>query len=134
MVVFLTIVAGTIASCGPTPAQGRHDPWFDDDDAPPMISGNTDEAEKRWRRDIEADRGLIARERANDPDALLTDDPPKDPDEYGNVAFDDEKPPPAPTTAWGKFKAGMNKVGRASFAAMTVIVTVGMMVAPYLLL
>lgn len=126
MVVGLAIVASTIASCGPTPPPGHHDPWFDED-SPAVISGDLDEAEKRWRKDIE-------RERTTDPDALLKDDPPKKPDEYGEVAFEDDQPPPPPTTFWGKVKSGMNSVGRASFAAMTVLVTVGMMVAPYLLL
>lgn len=127
MIVGLAIVASTFVSCGPTPPPGHRDPWFDEE-SPPLISGDLDEAEKRWRKDIEG-------ERTTDADALLKDDPAKDPGEYGKVAFgDEEPPPPPPTTFWGKFKVGMNSFGRATFAAMTVLVTVGMMVAPYLLL
>ncbi len=97
------------------------------------------------------------------PDALLKDDPPTGPAQDGNRARHDappkdegvsqkddardpyaridddfdangdvEKPPP--TTFWGKVQAAAESVGRASFAAMTVVVTLGMMVAPYLLL
>lgn len=118
------VVAMVIASCGPTTQQPRHDPFFDDD-APSPVTGNFDDAEARWRDDI-------AGERTTDPDALLKDDPAGEAERYGNVAFKDEPPPP--TTFWGKVKAGAETVGKASFAALSVLVTLGMMVAPYLLL
>jgi hypothetical protein len=121
---FLTaaIIGVVITGCGPPASQPRHDPFFDDD-SPSTINGNLDDAETRWRNEI-------AGERTTDPDALLTDDPPGEPERYGEVAFQDE----APKTFWGKVKAGAETVGRASFAAMSVLLTLGMMVAPYLLL
>jgi hypothetical protein len=121
------VVAMVIVSCGPTTQQPRHDAFFDDD-APSLISGNLDDAETRWRKEI-------AGERATDPDALLTDDPPGEPHSYGKVAFEDAEPAePKPTTFWGKMKAGAETVGKVSFAAVSVLVTLGMMAAPYLLL
>ena len=119
------VVVTAIAGCGPMTTQPRHDPFFDDD-APSPVAGNFDDAETRWRKDIAA-------ERTDDPDALLRDDPPDEPDRYGKVAFKEDAPPP-PTTFWGKVKGGAEAVGKASFAALSVLVTLGMMAAPYLLL
>jgi hypothetical protein len=125
--IMLIMPITVIVGCGP-PApqqQPRHDPFFDDDE-PASMSNNLDDAETRWRKELEGERN-------SDPDALLTDDPPGKPDRYGDVAFKDETPPP-PATFWEKMKAKSETVGRASFAALTVLVTLGMMVAPYLLL
>lgn len=126
----LGIVIVVMSGCGPT-AQPRsqRDSWFDDD-APSDISPNLDTAEERWRREIENERGT---------DPLLTDDPPGAPEDYGKVTSEDgydllgDQPVP-PTTFWGKVKVGANTVGKASFAAVSVLVALGMMVAPYLLL
>ncbi|MBI3768562.1 MAG: hypothetical protein HY271_08715 [Deltaproteobacteria bacterium] len=117
-----SIIVVVITGCGPPASQPRHDPFFDDD-SPSTMTGNLDDAETRWRKEI-------AGERTTDPDALLTDDPPGEPERYGDVAFKEK----APTTFWGKVKVGAETVGRASFAAVSVLVTLGMMVAPYLLL
>ena len=123
LLLTVAIAATVIAGCGPVTPQARLDPFFDDD-APSPVAGNFDDAEARWRNDIGG-------ERTTDPDALLKDDPPGEAERYGNVAFKDEPPPP---TFWGKVKAGAETVGKASFAAVSVLVTLGMMVAPYLLL
>jgi len=123
--VLLLVAASVVvvlAGCGPMAPQPRHDAFFDDDTAP-MMTGDLDEAETRWRKDIAAAPDV-------DPDALLKDDPPRDPERYGNVAFKD----PPPTTLWGKMKAGAETVGKVSFAALSVLVTLGVMAAPYLLL
>ena len=125
MLVAAAVVTSVLAGCGPMTTQPRHDPFFDDD-APSPVAGNFDEAETRWRKDIAA-------ERADDPDALLRDDPPAEPEAYGTVASKGDEPPP-PTTFWGKVKSGAEAVGKASFAAFSVLVTLGMMAAPYLLL
>ncbi len=117
-----------VASCSPETMQpkGLNDPWFNEDEnAPPTVTGNLDEAEMRWRKDIEAHQGV---RNADDPNALLTDDPPAAPDAYGNVADPGNTPQPPAT-----FSDKANAFGRASFAAMSVAVTLGMMVAPYFL-
>jgi hypothetical protein len=125
IVLVAAIAVGALASCAPPSPQPRHDPWFDED-SPSTLTGDFDDAEARWRQEI-------AGERNTDPDALLKDDPPGAPESYGTVAFKDGEPAPPPTF-WGKVRSGAETVGKAGFAAMSVIVTVGMMVAPYLLL
>ena len=140
------VLASVINGCDAPARKPLQDPFFDDESST-MVSGDFDKDEAAWRKQM-------AREQhhATAADPLLKDDPPKPPAEYGNVAKPDaevtqphdptpdpyaevdadvsgdsdmEKPPP--TTFW-------EKVGRASFAALTVIMTLGMMVAPYLLL
>jgi hypothetical protein len=110
-----------MSGCGPT-AQPRspNASWFEDD-APSDISGNLDAAEARWRREIENDRGT---------DPLLTDDPPGAPENYGTVTSEDGQKmagdTPGSTGFWNNF-------GKASFALVSVLVALGMMVAPYFL-
>jgi hypothetical protein len=123
VILAVAIAVTAFTACAPVPSQGLKDPFFAED-APSLVGDNLDEAEAKWRREIE-------HERASDPDALLTDDPPGKPDQYGNVASQDEE---RPKTFWGKVKSGADTVGKASFAAATVLVTIGMIVAPYLLL
>jgi len=122
--VFFAMALGVtiVTSCGPPARQTLDDPFFADD-APSPVASNLDEAETKWRRELKLDR-------ADDPDALLKDDPPGKPEEYGKVA---QQPEP-PKTFWGKVKSGAETVGKASFAAATVLITVGMMVAPYFFL
>jgi len=122
--VFLAVALGVtiVTSCGPPARQGLSDTFFADD-APSPVASDLDEAETKWRRELKLDH-------ADDPDALLKDDPPGKPEDYGNVA---DQPQP-PKTFWDKFRAGAQTVGKASFAAATVLITVGMMVAPYFLL
>ena len=124
LVVAVVVAASASVSCAPEAAKhkGLDDPWFNED-SPPTITGNLDEAEARWRKDLEAERP----KHADDPNALLTDDPPDSADAYGDVAFPKDTPPQQPKTFWDKF-------GNASFAVMTVLVTVGMAVAPYFLM
>jgi hypothetical protein len=141
------VMASVISGCDAPARRPLQDPFFDDDASTTGVSGDFDKDEAAWRKQMAREHQHPA-----EADALLKDDPPKPPDQYGNVARPDadvthprdlsldpyagvdedvnadndlEKPPPA--TFW-------EKVGRASFAAMTVIMTLGMMVAPYLLL
>src|SRR5262249_47774136 len=124
----LVLVLLSCSGCAPSMqhAADEHEEWA----AKAELTGDLDEAEARWRREMVYNN-------CPDSDAhLLTDDPPKAPKEYGKVTFEhgEEAPPPPPPTTWDSFKAGMDKVGKASFAAMTVLVTVGMMVAPYFMM
>jgi hypothetical protein len=107
-------------SCGPPPKQPLEDPFFAED-APSPVSSNFDDAETKWRKEVE-------HQRRGDPDALLTDDPPGKPDEYGNVAQEE------PKTFWERVKRNSETWGKITFAAMSVLVTLGMMAAPYLLM
>jgi len=116
-----------LAGCGPTVHHGSDD-WDDPKVARPEITGNNDMDEARWRREL-----------ASDPwgeDAhLLTDDPPKTAEEYEQMtAGPQEVGPPAPLTGWESFKQGAGKFGKAMFSVFTVLATLGMMAAPYLLM
>jgi hypothetical protein len=126
----LLLLTGSLGACGPSaqPHTRGADEW-DAFDAPHEIDGDLDAAEVRWRKEIEA-------ERWSDDDRLLTDDPPGAPADYGKVASSDgaKSDPPVPPTFWGRVRAGADKVGKASFAFLSVAVTLGIMVAPYLLL
>src|SRR5438874_595287 len=106
LLLALMIAMTLTVSCGPPAHQGLQDPFFAED-APSPVGENLDEAEAKWRRELE-------HERSNDPDALLTDDPAGKPADYGNVASPDDE---RPKTFWGKMKAGAETVGKASFAA-----------------
>jgi hypothetical protein len=123
MLLVVVVVASAFVSCAPeaTTHKGLDDPWFNED-SPPTITGDLDEAEARWRKELPQHHL-----KQDDPDALLTDDPPDSPDAYGNVASEDEKQP-------GSRKSFWDNVGHATFAALTVIVTIGMAVAPYFLM
>lgn len=124
------LLAGLLGACGPSvqPHTRGADEW-DAADMPHEIDGNLDAAEARWRKEIEA-------ERWSDDDKLLTDDPPGAPSDYGKVASSvgAKTDPPVPQTFWGRMQTGADKVGKATFAFLSVAVTLGMMVAPYLLL
>jgi hypothetical protein len=91
------------------------------------VDGDFDKAEERWRREIAANPW------SEDDMNLLTDDPPPGAVESGAVAVGNGEQVASAETAdeddgfWGKF-------GKASFSAFTVLFTVGMAVAPYLLL
>lgn len=129
----LVFLLGLLGACGPSPqphARGA-DEWGMAD-TPHEIDGDFDAAEARWRKEIAA-------ERWSDDEKLLTDDPPAAPAAYGKVAFTEgaEVGPPAPLaprTFWSRVKAGADTAGKATFAALSVAVTLGMIVAPYLLL
>ncbi len=138
MLMMLAVIA---SACGPTAAQRAHE-GTEDEIVGPRIADDWDASEARWRKDIASERW------SNDDMNLLTDDPPAKPDDYGKVAkadsaetasdgdafFGDEPQGPPPSGFWGHVKAGANSFGKASFAVLTVAVTVGMAVAPYLLL
>jgi len=134
-VLLVTAAVLQLVACGPGTHRRDHfdDAWQRQVDAI-RVDGDLDRAEARWREEI-------ARERTGD-DRLLTDDPPGEPASYGTVASAGESAPdgdaqdeaPAPEGFWGSVQAGASSAGKATFAAMTVLVTVGMAVAPYLLM
>lgn len=115
-------------ACGPPPSGKVNDPWAEDADRQSEIDGDLDRAEMRWRREI-------ARSRHQDEEdmRLLTDDPAQDPSEYGQVVSENGDPAEGsrPLTGWDLFKSRARTFGRATFAFMTVAITLGMMVAPY---
>jgi hypothetical protein len=128
VVVLMGVLAG-LATCGPTSHHGD-DEWGDAPKTQPMISGNNARDEARWRRELASDPW-------GDDSDLLTDDPPKSMSEYAN---DDDIPPldfvgpPEPPSTWDNMQSGSSKVGRVFFSLMTVLVTLGMMAAPYLMM
>jgi hypothetical protein len=130
MVVALMGVLGLVVACGPT--SHRHDDeWGEKATMQPEITGDNDQDEARWRRELASDPW-------GDDSSLLTDDPPKKAAEYEGVS-DDGPPldfvgPPAPPSTWDNMSKGSTKFGKIFFSIMTVFVTLGMMAAPYLLM
>lgn len=116
------------ATCGPT-SHRRDDAWGEGSTREPMITGDNARDEARWRRELASDPW------GDDAD-LLTDDPPKTAAEYR----DDDGPPPdfvgppEPPSTWDEMQRGGTKFGKVFFSLMTVLVTLGMMAAPYLLM
>jgi len=128
MVLALVVVCGLLGACGPT--SHRHDDeWGEGPANEPMISGNNDRDEARWRRELDDDHW-------GDDAHLLTDDPPQN---AAELAEEDIPPldfvgPPEPPTRWDNMQKGGTKFGKVFFSIMTVLVTLGMMAAPYLLM
>lgn len=128
VVVLVGMLAG-LATCGPTSHRGG-DEWGERPEKEPMISGDNARDEARWRRELASDPW-------GDDGNLLTDDPPKGAAEYQN---DEDIPPldfvgpPEPPSRWDSMQASGSKVGKVLFSVMTVLVTLGMMAAPYLLM
>ncbi len=141
------LLAMLVAGCAT--AQPRARDADQDEILGPKIAEDWDEAESRWRKDIASERW------SEDDMNLLTDDPPSAPGSYGHVAgsaahdandvdrdlddaldehADDGASAPPPHGVWGHVKSGANSVGKASFAVLSVAVSLGMMIAPYLLL
>ena len=121
---------GLLGACWPSlQPHARAEDELGFEGIPHEIDGDLDAAEVRWRKEIAA-------ERWSDDENLLTDDPPKTPAAYGKVAFAEgaEVGPPAPRTFWSRVKAGADTAGKATFAVLSVAVTLGIIVAPYLLL
>lgn len=127
----LLITAAHLDACAPAARQHAEDDWGH---GASRLTGDLDAAEARWRKEIAASRA--------EEDRLLTDDPPGAPSTYGQVASSgdaasgeaaDAEDPPVPQTFLGRVKAGIDTFGKATFAALTVVVTVGMMAAPYLI-
>ena len=132
----LCVLALLAAACGaktqPNARQDHEAEMLDNT----KIADDFDDSEQRWRKDI-------ADARWSDDDMnLLTDNPPKDPASYGKVAGHDgvkhasakSDDPFAEDDDNGAPRGFWDKVGKASFSVLSVAVTVGMMVAPYLLL
>ena len=119
-----------IPACAPR-AHRHVDEWGEATAMEPEITGNNARDEAHWRQEL-----------ASDPwgsdGNLLTDDPPKTAAEYEDMG-DDEPPsdfvgPPAPPTRWDNMQKSGTKFGKVFFSIMTVLVTLGMMAAPYLML
>ena len=129
VVVLVGMLAG-LATCGPTSHRGG-DEWGERPEKEPMISGDNAKDEARWRRELASDPW------GEDSD-LLTDDPPKSAKDYEDAADDipplDFVGPPAPPTKWESMQQSSTRFGKVFFSIMTVLVTLGMMAAPYLLM
>lgn len=124
------VLACLLASaCGPT--SHRPDDEWGEGGLQPEITGDNEKDEARWRRELASDRW-------DDDSHLLTDDPPKTAEEY-RAESDDVPPldfvgPPEPPSSWDNMQKGGTKFGKVFFSIMTVLVTLGMMAAPYLLM
>ena len=119
-----------IPACAPTKHRSVDD-WGEETVMEPEITGDNTKDEARWRRQLASDPW-------GDDGSLLTDDPPKTAAEYEDMA-DAEPPsdfvgPPAPPTTWENMQKSGTKFGKVFFSIMTVLVTLGMMAAPYLML
>jgi hypothetical protein len=130
IVVGLIVALGLalVSACGPSTR--RHvDEWGEDTMKKPEITGDNEQDEARWRRELASDPW-------GDDANLLTDDPPKTAAEYD----DDDAPPldfvgpPEPPSRWDTMQKGGTKFGKVMFSIMTVLVTLGMMAAPYLMM
>ncbi len=125
-IVLVVALLVQLLACAAATSERKTDDW--DSRSPSALTGDLDAAEMRWRKEIAASRA--------EEDRLLTDDPPGAPKRYGKVAFTEEvveEEPAMPLTRWERFKVGAAHFGKATFAAMTVVVTLGMMAAPYLI-
>ena len=117
-----------VSSCGP-PTHHNSD-WDEGGVVEPHITGDNAQDEARWRHELASDPW-------GDDGHLLTDDPPKTAAEYQDgrtVPPKDFVGPPAPPTSAEKMQQNSTKFGRIFFSIMTVLVTLGMMAAPYLLM
>jgi hypothetical protein len=129
-VVVLIGVIGLVLAAACAPTSRRHvDEWGDDGLLEPEITGDTAKDEARWRRELASDPW-------GDDARLLHDDPPDTAAEYADDAVPplDFVGPPEPPTRWDNMQKSGTKVGKVLFSLMTVLVTLGMMAAPYLLM
>lgn len=119
-----------LTACGPS-SHRRDDPWGDDGLLEPEITGDNEKDEARWRRELASDPW-------GDDARLLTDDPPLAAEAYREL--DEEIPPldfvgpPEPPSRWDTMQRRGGKAGKVMFSLLTVLVTLGMMAAPYLLM
>ena len=132
------IVVGLIGALGfafvpaCTPSAHRHvDDWGEETVREPEITGDNAKDEARWRRELASDPW-------GDDGNLLTDDPPQTALESEDM--NDAAPPrdfvgpPEPPSSWDNMQKSGTKFGKVFFSVMTVLVTLGMMAAPYLML
>lgn len=133
---FITIVCigmiwvTQIPACAPR-MHHPDDDWDRDSILEPEITGDNAKDEARWRRQLADDP-------FGDDDHLLTDDDPSKPiseyqDEEG-APPPDFVGPPAPPTRWEAMQKRSTTFGKVFFSIMTVVVTLGMMAAPYLMM
>lgn len=125
-VVFAFLLA---SACGPT--SHRLDDEWGEAGLQHAITGDNAKDEARWRRELASDPW-------GDDSHLLTDDPPKTAEEYRAQSEDvpplDFVGPPEPPSSWDNMQRSSTKFGKVFFSVMTVLVTIGMMAAPYLLM
>ena len=130
-VVVFIVALGLALGSACTPTQGRHlDEWGEDTMKKQEITGDNEQDELRWRRHLAADDPW------GDDGNLLTDDPPMDAAAYqeSDVPPLDFVGPPQPPSSWDNMQKGGTKFGKVMFSVLTVLVTLGMMAAPYLLM
>jgi hypothetical protein len=131
-VPLVAVALAMIGACSSPKRTSNPDEWA----SRAELNGDWDQAEDRWRQEIAANPW-------SEPDMnLLTDDPPAAPEAYGATPADQEaKPVDGGAVAVADASQDPNAqsdqfwgdVGKASFSAFTVLFTVGMAVAPYLL-
>lgn len=129
VVIGICAVLALIAACGPT-SHRQVDEWGETKTMRPEITGDNAKDEERWRRELASDPW-------GDDGRLLTDDPPlaaADYEDEDSVPPKDFVGPPAPPSSWDNMQKGGTKLGKVFFSVMTVLVTLGMMAAPYLLM
>jgi len=126
--LIVSLWLSTVPGCAPS-VQHSADDWDSPKITEPEITGDNEKDEARWRRELESDP-------LGKDGHLLTDDPPKalnEDEEAGDIP-PDFMGPPAPLTGWDSFKHGAAKFGKLAFSALTVVFTLGMMAAPYLMM
>lgn len=131
MLPAIAIAVALVGACGTPKRTSNPEEWS----RRAEVDGDFDKAEDRWRREIAANPW------SEDDMNLLTDDPPGAPDSYGSVTAADpalsggavslDDPPAEGAEESDEF---WSDVGKAGFSAFTVLFTVGIAVAPYLLL
>jgi hypothetical protein len=130
IVIAVVTALALIAACGPA-SHRQVDEWGETKTMQPEITGDNAKDEARWRRELASDPW-------GDDARLLTDDDPFD--ETGYLGDEPSMPPkdfvgpPAPPSRWDNMQSGGTKFGKVFFSVMTVLVTLGMMAAPYLLM
>jgi hypothetical protein len=121
-----------VAACGPT-THHRVDEWGETKTMQPEITGDNAKDEARWRRELGSQPW-------GDDSRLLTDDSPLTAEDERLLEDADDLPPkdfvgpPAPPSSWENVQKGGTKFGKVFFSIMTVLVTLGMMAAPYLMM
>lgn len=128
IVLGLAVGLALVVACAPR-AQREVDDWGRATVLEPEITGDNAKDEERWLRELESDPW-------GKDDHLLTDEPPETAADYEdeNVPPLDFVGPPEPPSSMDSMQKGSRTVGKALFSVLTVLVTLGMMAAPYLLM
>lgn len=132
VVIGVCAALALVAACGPT-SHRQVDEWGETKTMKPEITGDNAKDEARWRRELAANP-------MGEDAHLLTDDSPLTAEDEQLLQDADDLPPkdfvgpPAPPSTWDNMSRGGTKFGKVFFSVMTVLVTLGMMAAPYLLM